>query len=31
MQLTPLDIRNKTFRKGVRGCQSAEADNFSKT
>ncbi len=28
MQMTPLDIRNKTFRKGVRGYQCAEVEKF---
>jgi cell division initiation protein len=28
MQMTPLDIRNKTFRKGVRGYQSQEVEKF---
>lgn len=28
MQMTPLDIRNKTFRKGVRGYQCDEVERF---
>lgn len=28
MQMTPLDIRNKTFHKGVRGYQCAEVEKF---
>ena len=28
MQMTPLDIRNKTFRKGVRGYQCVEVEKF---
>ncbi|EGW38317.1 DivIVA domain-containing protein [Desulfosporosinus sp. OT] len=28
MQMTPLDIRNKTFRKGVRGYQCEEVEKF---
>jgi len=28
MQMTPLDIRNKTFRKGVRGYQCQEVEKF---
>ncbi|OLN33405.1 DivIVA domain-containing protein [Desulfosporosinus metallidurans] len=28
MQMTPLDIRNKTFHKGVRGYQCVEVEKF---
>ena len=28
MQITPVDIRNKEFRKGVHGYQSSEVDKF---
>lgn len=28
MQMTPLDIRNKTFRKGIRGYQCEEVEKF---
>ncbi|KJR48226.1 Cell division initiation protein DivIVA [Desulfosporosinus sp. I2] len=28
MQITPLDIRNKTFRKGMRGYQCEEVEKF---
>jgi cell division initiation protein len=28
MQMTPLDIRNKTFRKGIRGFQCEEVEKF---
>ena len=28
MQMTPLDIRNKTFRKGIRGYQCSEVEKF---
>ncbi|ODA39576.1 DivIVA domain-containing protein [Desulfosporosinus sp. BG] len=28
MEMTPLDIRNKTFRKGVRGYQCEEVEKF---
>lgn len=28
MQMTPLDIRNKTFSKGIRGYQCAEVEKF---
>jgi cell division initiation protein len=28
MQMTPLDIRNKTFRKGVRGYKCVEVEKF---
>jgi DivIVA domain len=28
MQMTPLDIRNKTFHKGVRGYQCTEVEKF---
>lgn len=31
MQMTPLDIRNKTFRKGVRGYQCEEVEKFLET
>ncbi|MFZ3130444.1 MAG: DivIVA domain-containing protein [Desulfosporosinus sp.] len=31
MQMTPLDIRNKTFRKGVRGYQCGEVEKFLET
>jgi len=28
MEMTPLDIRNKTFRKGIRGYQCEEVERF---
>lgn len=28
MQITPIDIRNKEFSKGIRGYQSAEVEKF---
>ncbi|EHQ91525.1 DivIVA domain-containing protein [Desulfosporosinus youngiae] len=28
MEMTPLDIRNKTFRKGIRGFQCEEVEKF---
>jgi len=28
MEMTPLDIRNKTFRKGIRGYQCEEVEKF---
>ncbi|GAB6152411.1 DivIVA domain-containing protein [Desulfosporosinus burensis] len=28
MQITPLDIRNKTFRKGIRGYQCEEVEKY---
>ncbi|MHB8124295.1 MAG: DivIVA domain-containing protein [Desulfitobacteriaceae bacterium] len=28
MQMTPIDIRNKEFRKGIRGYQCAEVEKF---
>lgn len=28
MQMTPLDIRNKTFKKGIRGYQCEEVEKF---
>lgn len=28
MQMTPLDVRNKKFRKGMRGYQCAEVEKF---
>lgn len=28
MQMTPLDIRNKTFRKGIRGYQCDEVEKY---
>lgn len=31
MQMTPIDIRNKTFRKAVRGYQSDEVEKFLDT
>lgn len=31
MQMTPLDIRNKTFHKGIRGYQCAEVKKFLET
>lgn len=31
MQMTPLDIRNKTFSKGIRGCRSEEVETFLET
>lgn len=31
MQMTPLDIRNKTFSKGIRGCRSGEVEEFLET
>ncbi|KGP75700.1 septum formation initiator [Desulfosporosinus sp. Tol-M] len=31
MQMTPLDIRNKTFRKGFRGYQCGEVEKFLET
>lgn len=31
MQMTPLDIRNKTFRKGIRGYQCEEVEKYLET
>jgi cell division initiation protein len=31
MQMTPLDIRNKIFSKGIRGYQCAEVEKFLET
>lgn len=31
MQMTPLDIRNKTFSKGIRGYQCGEVEKFLET
>lgn len=31
MQMTPIDIRNKEFRKGIRGYQCAEVEKFLET
>lgn len=31
MEMTPLDIRNKTFRKGIRGYQCEEVERFLET
>jgi len=31
MQMTPLDIRNKTFGKGIRGYQCGEVEKFLET
>ena len=31
MQMTPLDIGNKTFSKGIRGYQCEEVENFLET
>ncbi|SPF32125.1 DivIVA family protein [Candidatus Desulfosporosinus infrequens] len=31
MQMTPLDIRNKTFGKGIRGYQCQEVEKFLET
>jgi len=31
MQMTPLDIRNKTFGKGIRGYQCEEVEKFLET
>jgi len=31
MQMTPLDIRNKTFSKGLRGYQCGEVEKFLET
>lgn len=31
MQMTPLDMRNKTFRKGVRGYHCQEVEKFLET
>src|SRR5665648_535506 len=31
MQMTPLDIHNKTFNKGIRGYQCGEVEKFLET